>query len=297
LGSRLLLLTWLLGAACTTPRNELDVRDAASAADAPVVDRGATTSADAAVFVADTAVAADQPVMPPPALASNGQACADGTQCASSNCVDGVCCDLACRDVCRACAVPDHAGVCTPVTNGVDSDTCSGADSVCAGADVCAAIDQRQDTFPFVFDTGDPSAISSTAYSIHAQTITPGRDGRVAAVRLKGHCDPSALFTLQIQAVANGQPNGVMLGSRTLPAGALPGNNTSPQLVVLGSPVLVKAGVPIAIVLRASQGLCRFTASNVDAYPGGNVLVSNQGQLWLAADGDMTFQTFVAPVP
>jgi hypothetical protein len=44
-----------------------------------------------------------------------GQDCTANTQCASMNCVDGVCCENACTGKCRFCASPEARGKCLPV--------------------------------------------------------------------------------------------------------------------------------------------------------------------------------------
>lgn len=49
---------------------------------------------------------------------SPGETCNDGIECASGNCVDGVCCDTACAGACDSCALAGSAGVCTPVPSG-----------------------------------------------------------------------------------------------------------------------------------------------------------------------------------
>ena len=41
-----------------------------------------------------------------------------GTECASTFCVDGVCCADACQGACRTCALPSSMGKCTPVPGG-----------------------------------------------------------------------------------------------------------------------------------------------------------------------------------
>jgi len=43
----------------------------------------------------------------------NGQVCGGGSECASNNCVDGVCCNSACNGVCQTCAAPGRAGICS----------------------------------------------------------------------------------------------------------------------------------------------------------------------------------------
>ncbi|HVU05045.1 MAG TPA: MYXO-CTERM sorting domain-containing protein [Polyangiaceae bacterium] len=46
----------------------------------------------------------------------NGKACADSTQCASSYCVDGVCCSTPCTGQCESCNESGNEGTCVQVT-------------------------------------------------------------------------------------------------------------------------------------------------------------------------------------
>jgi hypothetical protein len=50
----------------------------------------------------------------------NGDPCASGTECASTFCTDGVCCESACSGVCETCGV--DKGKCTAVPDGTDPD-------------------------------------------------------------------------------------------------------------------------------------------------------------------------------
>ncbi len=52
----------------------------------------------------------------------NGRPCAEGSQCGSGQCVDGVCCASACPGACQACNVEGSAGTCMPVPAGQDPD-------------------------------------------------------------------------------------------------------------------------------------------------------------------------------
>ena len=48
-----------------------------------------------------------------PTPAANGDGCQSGTQCLSTFCVDGVCCDTACTGLNQSCAVPLNVGTCS----------------------------------------------------------------------------------------------------------------------------------------------------------------------------------------
>jgi hypothetical protein len=75
-----------------------------------------------------------------------GQLCAKGTDCASTFCVDGICCAQACQGACKSCALPSSMGHCAPIPagaadpRGVCADlgvaTC-GTDGTCDGAGSC----------------------------------------------------------------------------------------------------------------------------------------------------------------
>jgi hypothetical protein len=66
-----------------------------------------------------------------------GAACTDSLQCASTFCVDGVCCGNACVGPCRSCNQPNNDGVCQPYLPGTDpaGECTSGA--TCNGAGAC----------------------------------------------------------------------------------------------------------------------------------------------------------------
>ena len=70
-------------------------------------------------------------------LFPNGQACASGAQCQSGTCADGVCCDVACNGLCRACNLPGSAGTCTAIPAGSDpANECPGSNH-CNGQGAC----------------------------------------------------------------------------------------------------------------------------------------------------------------
>jgi hypothetical protein len=72
---------------------------------------------------------------------ANGYPCTTGTQCTSGFCVDRVCCESACGDLCEACSSPKTGmadGLCEEVIAGQDPDLeCTGNDT-CNGAGACA---------------------------------------------------------------------------------------------------------------------------------------------------------------
>jgi hypothetical protein len=69
---------------------------------------------------------------------SDGQPCSAGSQCTSSFCVDGVCCNNACQWLCEACNLAGSVGTCTSVPAGQDpDDECPGVQT-CNGSGVCS---------------------------------------------------------------------------------------------------------------------------------------------------------------
>ncbi len=74
----------------------------------------------------------------------DGHACADGAQCFSDHCVDGVCCDAACEGLCQACTAEKRGtgagGECGPIAGGLDPDNeCPGITN-CAPGGACSLL-------------------------------------------------------------------------------------------------------------------------------------------------------------
>jgi hypothetical protein len=67
---------------------------------------------------------------------AHGGACGSTADCDGLACVDGVCCEQATCATCQSCNGLAGAGLCTPVTNADDPDTCAGA-STCDASGVC----------------------------------------------------------------------------------------------------------------------------------------------------------------
>jgi hypothetical protein len=74
----------------------------------------------------------------------DGEACAVGTECASTHCVDTVCCNELCDGSCRACTAALTGGVdgtCANVTVGTDPDGDCNANQRCSGVGLCRLAD------------------------------------------------------------------------------------------------------------------------------------------------------------
>jgi hypothetical protein len=70
--------------------------------------------------------------------ACNGTACGSNADCLGDACVDGVCCESACTDTCKACNVPGSVGKCTDLPTGQPDPACGNPlSSVCDGQGTC----------------------------------------------------------------------------------------------------------------------------------------------------------------
>jgi len=163
-------------------------------------------------------------VEPASSGAAVGTACDAGSQCGSTFCSDGVCCESACSGTCEACNLAGTAGKCTPVPDGQDPALeCpteplvledAGIDIVDAAGITDASSDASDDggvsgggsdagiTFPLP-EAGVTTADSQCAGSCNGQRAckypgtertcgttfctTPTQQGR-AACDTKGHC-------------------------------------------------------------------------------------------------------------
>ncbi|MDB4980905.1 MAG: Flagellar hook-length control protein FliK [Myxococcales bacterium] len=68
---------------------------------------------------------------------TNGSLCGGGTECASGNCVDGVCCDIACAGQCQACDINGSLGTCKTVTSGPPHRAATPVRALCGGDPAC----------------------------------------------------------------------------------------------------------------------------------------------------------------
>jgi len=74
----------------------------------------------------------------------DGRDCSAGVDCASGNCVEGICCDSPCQGTCMTCVSPDSRGRCVPTRAGTSSPACAdqgpsscGTNGRCDGAGDC----------------------------------------------------------------------------------------------------------------------------------------------------------------
>jgi hypothetical protein len=74
-----------------------------------------------------------------------GTSCLLATECESAFCVDGVCCNTACNDICVSCALQGAVGTCMPAYIGTDprnecddmGATSCGTNGACDGTGAC----------------------------------------------------------------------------------------------------------------------------------------------------------------
>jgi hypothetical protein len=103
-----------------------------------------------------------------PGKLGEGAACTSGDQCASTVCVDGVCCHTACPGQCEACDVDGLAGQCVPVPSGPPHGArpgCDGADGGGACAGECSPASRTACTYPGPATTcSSQSCVGSTKY-------------------------------------------------------------------------------------------------------------------------------------
>jgi len=147
----------------------MDARDTGPAVDAP--DAGPATDAhDAAPEI----VVRDSGSDPTggDVSKSNGSPCSQPSECASNQCVDGVCCNEACTDRCRACDLATSPGMCTQLTSGQPHGTrspCPGS-APCAGA--CTSASATNCSYP-----GDQTTCGTASCSGKTLTARAGCNG------------------------------------------------------------------------------------------------------------------------
>jgi hypothetical protein len=116
---------------------------------------------------------------------ADGTTCGDPAQCANGNCVDGLCCDVACDGACEACDQVGHIGTCTPVAGAPRSGrtACLGS-GACGG--FCGGTNGDQCTLPGL------SVVCGAAFCDNASaTAAPACNGNATCVvPAPRACDP-----------------------------------------------------------------------------------------------------------
>lgn len=150
---------------------------------------GAVRLSDGRVLVAggnnatDTVVLASAEVF---AIQPLGAVCTLGGECASGNCIDGVCCNTTCTGQCEACDVAATKGTCTPVAgapHGTRSACSTGAGDPCK-AQLCDAVDRVACRYP---PAGGP-ACSSAACVDGIETHPSTCNGKGACADVPTSC-------------------------------------------------------------------------------------------------------------
>ncbi|HXT99792.1 MAG TPA: hypothetical protein VN903_02295, partial [Polyangia bacterium] len=100
-------------------------------------------------------------------LKPNGALCTSKIECVSNFCEQGICCETACQDLCKSCAV--SRGVCSNVVKG-DKDVLSrcadqgatscGTNGVCDGKGACARYDAATSCAPPACPLGQSTAVT-----------------------------------------------------------------------------------------------------------------------------------------
>jgi hypothetical protein len=158
---------------------------------------------------------------------ANGSSCSQSSECASQNCVDGVCCNEACTALCKACDVAASLGTCVQVTMGQPHGVrpaCAGAGTTCGGA--CSSASPTACTFPGDAVTcraascsvatltaragcnGAGSCAAPTTSSCGNFTCNPGGTGCLTACTSDSHCATTARPYCDAGACVSGRPNG-----------------------------------------------------------------------------------------
>jgi hypothetical protein len=156
-------------------------------------------------------------------LKQTGNACAEGMECLSGFCAQGVCCNSNCNGTCQSCALPAKLGLCSNVADGgtdphgrcADQGQAScGTDGVCDGSGACR-----------VYAAGTACAAASCAAGSSTLTLTRTCDGA-------GTCKPATT-----QACAPFLCNGVSAckAACTVDADCLLPNICDPQTNLCGN--------------------------------------------------------------
>lgn len=162
---------------------------------------------------------------------------------------------------------------------------------------VDGSVDQSQ---PLIDNTVGGLGIGGASEQKLAQVVTPAISGTLTETRFPVACSTGDLI-VEIQGVAGGLPNGVVLTSQAISAKSLPSFFPDPpsfRSLVFSAPVFFSAGNPFAIVLRSDGACGLFQGPIGDPYPGGDGFFDarpNTPGVWvpLGTRSDLPFQTVV----
>lgn len=168
----------------------------------------------------------------------------------------------------------------------IDADSCA-APRLCGASGVCLTIDQTQPV------SNINITLAGLGVSRFAQVVLPARTGALSEISLAVFCFSGAA-TLELQGVANGEPDNVVQFRRSV----LPENASSTTRVFIEPPLPVQAGFPFSIVLGATSidQSCGVSGSDAETYTRGDAFIEDPrapGQ-WFSFDGDLRFETRVA---
>lgn len=152
------------------------------------VDDASSSDADAA-FDAPVDSPEESDVVEEAPLGDPGAPCNVPQDCASGFCVDGLCCDSACDEICEHC---DTTGTCVPTPAGTDPDGECGACQTCDGNQGCSACLPSQQCPQMATDDCDRVQVCVECTSdVQCQTTTGRCDGCACVPKLDagGTCD------------------------------------------------------------------------------------------------------------
>jgi hypothetical protein len=202
--------------------------------------------------------------------------------------------------------VPDASDNC-PLATGSQTDTDGDGDG-----DVCDDDDDNDDVLDVpVLDQQQTSLVSQfqtvggdSPQDRDAQTVTAGRSGLLTVVSMPVACTSGDL-TVEIQGLtAEGEPNEVVLATRTISGAQVPVFSGDPFLrkFTFSTPAALDQNEQFAIVL-STNGSCRlYVGPDGDSYTGGEGWFASAGNnfnwvswsLFPEEPGDYPFQTFMS---
>jgi hypothetical protein len=201
---------------------------------------------------------------------SIGQPCSAGTECASTYCVDGVCCNSNCTGACHSCALSTSLGTCapSPAGNGDPHKVCldqpatsCGTDGTCDGAGNCHK-----------YPTGTQCASESCATGIYTPPSVCDANGNCNAPDALGCapyvCDGTRCFSACTDSTDCSTGNVCTNSSCGLkPIGAFCSTNAECQSTVCAQGVCCAtacSGACQSCAVSGAMGQCTAVASGPD---------------------------------